>query len=119
MGDKRKQQQKKKKGEGAKLPKRPWIPLGIGSYRQLVDDNVIFGDYKFTHTGPGSYEVTFRGAGCRNNEPPPVIFTNAGGDRHVGVQGWGCEKGRFSVYFTAEENGQMTDFDFDWVVYRG
>lgn len=110
---------KKKGNKRAKLPKRPWIPLGIGSYHQFVDDNVIFGDYKFSRTGVGNYTVTFRGVGCRKNEPPPVIFTNAGGNRHVGVQGWGCKKGKLSVFFTGEENGQMADFDFDWVVYRG
>ena len=93
-------------------------PIGIGSHGVFVGDRVVFGDYEFTGSG-GNYSLTFFDAGCALDEPAPVIFTNAGADRSVGVQGWGCPDGDLAVFFTAENGDGLADFDFDWIVYRG
>jgi hypothetical protein len=117
----RKQAPKKKKPGKAATNRSAPDPLGIGSHHVVLDDRVIFGDYEFTRHEAGNYSVTFFDVGCdEQGEPAPVIFTNAGAGRHVGVQGWGCEDGDLTVWFTGEDStATITDFDFDWIVYRG
>jgi hypothetical protein len=111
----KKQQETKR----AASPQPGWAPLGIGSHHTLVEDQATFGDFRFERTDVGNYSITFLDVGCREQEwPPPIIFTNVSGDRVVSIEGWDCKADDFIVYVTSAEGGEMTDSDFDWIVYR-